>query len=367
MPIRVLHCPTDTGRNAWTLAQAEKRLGLESTVLVYHRNWFNYPTDIDLKTRELSAAGKARAIGGLLLRAAHDYDVIHFNAGRSLMPSSHGTPAWLSRLDLRYFKALGKGIVVTYQGCDVRQRGYCAASFGGIDPCSAECATPCSSEYDAHKARLVKGFERYADAIYSVNPDLLNVLPERAEFLPYTTVDLEEWKPSGKTRPSEGPFTIVHAPTARGIKGTRFVIEAVEALKKRHPEVELALVENMTHDEVRRLYERADVVVDQLLAGWYGGFAVEAMALGKPVVCYIRETDLRFIPDAMREDLPFIQACPGDILDVLEATLARREELAPLGRKSRAFVERWHDPMRIAARTKDAYESILAAKGRRTA
>src|SRR6058998_2007963 len=50
------------------------------------------------------------------------------------------------------------------------------------------------------------------------------------------------------------------------------------------------------------LSETADLLVDQLLTGWYGAVAVEMMALGKPVVCYLREDDLKFIDSRMRAD-----------------------------------------------------------------
>ena len=36
----------------------------------------------------------------------------------------------------------------------------------------------------------------------------------------------------------------------------------------------------MTHDEAVEHYKQADIVVDQLNAGWYGLFAIEAMAPG---------------------------------------------------------------------------------------
>jgi hypothetical protein len=64
----------------------------------------------------------------------------------------------------------------------------------------------------------------------------------------------------------------------------------------------------MSNEAARRIYEKADLLVDQLLAGWYGGVAVEFMALGKPVVCYLRESDLRFLPEAMRRQIPIIRA-----------------------------------------------------------
>ena len=72
--------------------------------------------------------------------------------------------------------------------------------------------------------------------------------------------------------------------------------------------VDLKIVEGLHHDEARRLYEDADIVVDQLNAGWYGLFAIECMALGKPVVTFLHEeaverTELAFhtkVPDRER-------------------------------------------------------------------
>jgi glycosyltransferase involved in cell wall biosynthesis len=112
------------------------------------------------------------------------------------------------------------------------------------------------------------------------------------------------------------------------------------------------------------MYEQADLVIDQLLVGWYGGMAVEAMALGKPVISYIREGDLRFIPPAMSSQLPIIRATPSTLYDVLSEWLTvRRQELSRVGSRSRAYVERWHDPLWIANRLKREYETIVAERG----
>ena len=83
------------------------------------------------------------------------------------------------------------------------------------------------------------------------------------------------------------------------------------------------------------------------------------MALGKPVICYLRQDDLKFIPDAMKNELPLINASPETIYAVLKAWLTdRREDLAHAGRSSRAYVESWHDPIKTAKRLKDAYGKV---------
>ena len=105
------------------------------------------------------------------------------------------------------------------------------------------------------------------------------------------------------------------------------------------------------------LYRSADIAIDQVLAGWYGGFAVEMMAMGKPVACYIREQDMKFVPQAMRDEMPILQIDPGRLVDDLAAILERRAEWQNVGKRSRRYVERWHNPDRIAEAMLDAYRS----------
>ena len=144
---------------------------------------------------------------------------------------------------------------------------------------------------------------------------------------------------------------VVHAPTDRAVKGSRHVIEAVELLRAEGVRVRLELLEGLTHDKVRELTGAADIVVDQLMIGWYGGFAVEAMALAKPVVCFIREDQNPF-----GASLPIVRATPSTLVDRLRELLADPARLAELGAAGRKFVETEHDPRRLARR---ALEGII--------
>ena len=117
----------------------------------------------------------------------------------------------------------------------------------------------------------------------------------------------------------------------------------------------------MSNREARKIYESADLLVDQLLCGWYGGLAVELMALGTPVVCYIREEDLHFIPEKMRNKLPIIKATPDTVYEVLKEWLTvRKQELPRQGKVSRDYVVLWHDPYKTAKMIKADYETALS-------
>ncbi len=376
-PLRVLHCPTDVGGHPSGLARAERELGLDSHVIAFEESPFRYGTDEVLWRPDDGILKREALRFGLLGRALREFDVIHFNFGQSIMPLRHhpeppvhGARQTLHRTasqmyaralglrDLPLLKAARKTIVVTYQGDDARQGDWLERHFelSAIDGVEPGYYTPDSDE---RKRAAIARFGRYADRIYSLNPDLLHVLPDGAEFLPYANVDPREWPASAPPRGPDGVPIVAHAPTHRGVKGTPAIVEACARLRSEGIEVELDLIEGVTREQARARYQRADLVVDQLLAGWYGGVAVEVMALGRPAIAYVREGDLGYLPPEMRAELPIIDATPSTIADVLRGWLTeRRGELPLAGQRSRQFVERWHDPVRLAARVTADYQAL---------
>jgi glycosyltransferase involved in cell wall biosynthesis len=140
-------------------------------------------------------------------------------------------------------------------------------------------------------------------------------------------------------------------------------LAAVEQLRAEGVLFDFLLVENLSNSEAIKVYEKSDLVIDQLLAGWYGAFAVESMALGKPVICYLRENDLHLIPTKMRDELPIINANPDSIYAVLRDWLKKwhsnYETKEILGRR---FAARWHDPVQIAGKLSEDYRRIALKK-----
>lgn len=380
-PLRVLHCPHIVGGNAFGLARAEREVGLASWSVAFSPDRFVYRADEYLWRPGQGILSRELSRWRLLGRALREFDVVHFNFGVSLLPyrvtrDSAGMRALprplrlLYRLyaglfelrDAAWLRRAGKGIVVTFQGSDARQGAVCRERFA-ISPVDETEPGYFSPEGDRIVRRRIAAWARQADRVYALNPDLLHVLPPGARFLPYASVDPREWTPSGPPPGERERPVVVHAPSHRGVKGTRFVLDAVRRLEAEGVPLEFVLVEGRTQAEARREYERADLVVDQLLLGWYGALAVEAMALGKPVVCFLREGDLGGVPAAMRAELPLIRATPDTVYEVLNACLgARKGELAGRGAAGRAFVQRWHDPVAIARSLAGDYAQALARR-----
>ena len=338
-PARILHSPADVGGHARQLSLAERELGLDSVVAVFAPQRFGYEADLDLRAGidvpvPVRLARRAR----FLRETIHRYDVFHFNYGQTLLQVRQ-----LGRVfdELALLRRLGKKIIVTYQGCDVRPYACCHCRKLG---CAATTA------YRAPGARRAL---RYAHRVFYLNPDLGRWLPG-ASFLPYANVDPQALKPQPH-EPGE-QVVVAHAPTDRAVKGTRHVLDAIDALRAEGLPVQLTLLEDLTHQEVRTRIASADVVVDQLLIGWYGGFAVEAMALAKPVVCFIREDENPF-----GERLPLVRATPTTLVDRLRELVSDAARRRRLGLACRAFVEAEHDPRQIARRVLDGLVEVPGA------
>lgn len=374
--MRVLHAPAAVAGNAWRIAQAERELGLDSRCITVDPNTFGYPVDEQLRTPAEGFLLFELQRWRLLMRALLQFDVIHFNFGRTFFPFR--LPLWTTRplglksplrfiyraysamlefADLALLKRSGKAVFMTFQGDDARQGDFCRANFD-VTWAKRLPFDYYDPEDDKAKRRRIAIIDRYVDGMYSVNPDLLYVLPERARFIPYASVDLRMWMP--KQRPDARTLRVLHAPTHRILKGTDVILDAVDRLKRAGERFEFVMVENVKHKDARELYESADLAVDQLFGGWYGGFAVEMMALGVPVICHMRPEDLRFLPAEMRSEMPIIATHPATFCDVLRKWIrAPRSEVRQIGARSRAYVERWHDPVKIAAGLRRDYERAL--------
>jgi len=169
---------------------------------------------------------------------------------------------------------------------------------------------------------------------------------------------LRDWEPA-PAEPSGLVVRVAHAPSKRAVKGTDAVIAAVESLRARGAPIALDLIEGVPNREARLRYAAADVIVDQLKIGWYGMFAIESMALAKPVVVHLDEEAAAETEEAFGLELPLVRADEGNLEDVLAGLLEVRETLPELGRRSRAYVEQVHAHTSVAKRVLEIYERVM--------
>jgi len=310
--MRILHIGDFAGIST-ELSRAQRKLGHTSDTLTFVPSQYAYPTDFFLPVR---ARFPLRAIERMILFPSYmdNYDILHFHGGEddAILPKG---------IDFALWRLLGKRVVIHHHGHDIRYK------------------------------KENPFFTALANGIFVSTPDLLKYSPE-AVWLP-SPVPVAEMPYVGvKEKAASETVTILHAPTARSIKGTEFIVKAVEQLKKEGRRAELVVVENTRHDEAQKLFKTADIVVDQLIMGWYGMFAIECMSMGKPVCCYVSPDMERFLPSPM----PVMNTSQTNITDALRELIDDFNMRAELGRRGRAYVEEIHDSPKVAEQSVKLYQ-----------
>lgn len=161
-------------------------------------------------------------------------------------------------------------------------------------------------------------------------------------------IDLSRWPHVRDTPWSRGErreFIIVHAPNHPLLKGTQYFELAIAELRAEGVPVALRIVRNRTNDEIRQEIAEADAVADQLVIGWYAMFAMEAMATGRPVFCFLRPDLIALYSNAgvlNEEDMPIINSDPLGIKDAIRSLVEDKARWREVADRSRAFVEKYH-------------------------
>jgi glycosyltransferase involved in cell wall biosynthesis len=309
--LRSLHCPVNIGGIPATNVQALRRKGLEARLLMFRPPKLRSDVpDIVLNVpdgfwrRQLV---QARAFA----RVLPDTDLFHFYFGNTLIPR---------RLQFPVLRVTRRKSVLHYLGSDIRGKSQEELVWG--KRADAEIV----GSWDAH---------RWVPTAHVVPPP----------------IDLARYVAAPP--PANERVRIAHAPSNRAKKGTDAVIAACKELP-----VELDLIEGVKHDEARQRYTRADVIVDQLVVGWYGLFAIESMATGRPVITYLHDDAVALTESAYSVQVPIVNATKDTLVEKLRPLVESAQLRRELGERGRAYVERVHDMDVIGDRLVEIYESL---------
>ena len=294
----------------WTNVQALRRKGIDAKLVVVERQKLHPEADWSLD-RPAGFWGRQAVQWPAFLRLLPRTDVFHFYFGWTLVPRKVQWPL---------LKTARRKSVLHFLGSDIRGKAPEQLAYArGAD------------------ARIVGSYDalRWVPDAHVVPPGL-----ELSEYVPVTAED--------RPRP-----VVLHAPSSRKRKGTEHIVAACEGL-----DVELDIVEGLRHDDARRRYERADIIVDQLNAGWYGILALEAMALGKPVLSFLREEAVHDTERELGVEVPIVPVTKETLRDRLAELAAAPEERRRIGALSRAYVEGVHDADKGADRLIAIYRAL---------
>jgi len=310
-PIRVIHLPLIIANNAITLSKHLQHLGVESRVISYFRTWLGYRGDFNLDLDDLDGVERQRRVRtfveDFLDHEAHKYDIFHFHFFDSL---STGTSlgGWKSHperddfWDLERIKGMGKRIVVSSWGSDVRNNSKLVYYQLKYEDPDIQLPYPPLNRREQY-GNIWK-FAQYADAMVHGDYETINHTPW-GMMIPIG-LDLEPFDLLLKNHPGKSDrMSILYAPSNQFYKGTAYA----EALLKRitacyGDAVEIRKIHGLPYEEAIKRYVGWGAAIDDIASFSFGLFTLEAMYLGRTVFTTLRKEE--YFGDDMKLKAPIV-------------------------------------------------------------
>ncbi|MCI3926243.1 glycosyltransferase family 1 protein [Paenibacillus sp. TRM 82003] len=331
--MRILHLPMEVGGQIGELIQQLRRLGHRAVGY----NWRHVYLKYDNSLLHSDAYEMANSF-----ETAIDYfDIFHYHTGYTLFKD---------KSDIERVIDAGKKVVMHHRGNDVRIPSLAAKGAGYENPyvytgdSLPEERIKRNLEYFAKhvSTAIVQDYELY---------DYVSSYYRRIHILP-RPINIERIKPPETRIASDRPI-VVHAPTSRSFKGTEDIVRVAEQVSKEIP-FDFVLLEKLPKETTLAYMGGADIVIDQINCGMYGNVSVEAMALGKSVICYLRPDIQARLP----KELPIVSANRDTLYDELKRLVKKADRRKRLGSEGRAFVEKHHDSRIVAKQLVSIYKKL---------
>ena len=279
-------------------------------------------------------------------------DIVHWYFGKTALPFD---------IDLLIVRRLKIPRLVEWQGSDIRTPEvenadnpyYARALAEGYEYAEVESLT-----------NAINRQARFAQAGFASAAPIGMLQYVRKDIFPQTHVIhqrllLSEYTPRFPELNNAIP-RIVHSPTAKIAKGTPAVMRAIEQVKPRLA-YDFRLVSGLPYAEAQEITRNADIFLDQFVLGDIGMASLEAMALGKPVVCYIKPSLAARYPD----DMPIVNATQEMLPNVLAELIASPRLRRELGERGRAYMEKHYDSQKLTDELTSLYQTVIAEQGAR--
>lgn len=157
-------------------------------------------------------------------------------------------------------------------------------------------------------------------------------------------------------------FNILHTSNHKHIKGTYVIDQTIRRLIDEGYKINYVYLSGVDNQTVKQAIAEADLIIDQLIMGWYGMFALECMAQAKPVITFIR-SDLKHFYESIGalelDEIPLISSNTLDLYPTLKKILDGKYDLEKIGQSSYEFAQKHNAYEVIAQSFKPMIDTLL--------
>jgi hypothetical protein len=351
--VKVLHLPVNIASQISVTVKALQEAGIQARGFVVSDSLIQSKESvelqiIDLRNRFTKFTSYVR-IMPKVIRYIQWADIIHWHFGETALPRY---------LDLFWAKMWCKPGIVEFWGSDIRIAEIEAKDNPYYSEVYKKKEYPYSDSYDNSWKRqsvFVRAGCEFLIACHSLEPYIFPEFMPKVHFV-RQRINSEDFEPSYPDPGRHHPL-VVHSPSNPMVKGTSAILSTVHALRA-EINFNFHLITGMDHNRALRAISEADIFIDQLILGGHGLAALEAMALGKPVICYIKPSMVDHYPD----DLPIVNANMHNLPEILSELLNDPQRRYQLGCMGRRYVEKYHNANMLTNELIDIYKGILIKK-----
>ena len=349
-----------------TLAEGLRQLGHEVTVVSNGDFWKDYPRDIDVSRPEGRTGGLRLAARILrLLPRLSGYDVVQL-----INPMFFELRAERLAPIYRYLRRRNKVMVLCAMGMDYywvhestyrRPMRYSDFNIGSRIRTDAPAVREQRDWIGTAKERLNRMIAQDCDAIVAgLYDDFVCYephFPQKTHYIPLPiSVPAAATPATPRTAGAPIRFFIGISKGRSSYKGTDIMLQALEAIQRKHPEaVEIVKAEGVPFEQYQHMMEHSDAILDQLYS--YTPAMNALLAMSKGIVCIGGGEPEHYDLLGERELRPIINVEPSfdSVYSQLEQLVLHPERLPLLQQQSIAYVSRHHDHLKVARQYEQLY------------
>lgn len=344
------------------------QLGHDVTLLNYGDSWKKFPTDINIHSQlkwplnMLSDELNLKLIGfSKEKRRLKEYDVVQF-----INPLISNTRLQILFNNLSINEKITKNLIRSADKSFLLAAGDDNFYFKAIennyfeyDPISQvekldiNWIRKLYSQWWKNKLLRKWNIEmlKYIDGVipcaYDYTLGYKNFAPEKTlEYIPFP-IHLDD-VPILENKVKNGTIKVIHGINRRGFKGTIYVEQAFQILKKKYPNYKFEIHEKLSYNEYLNYLSTANIVVDQLNSYSYGMNALLSLAMGKIVITGCE--DIIKTSDGFGDCRGLINSRPDvdSLVNAIEKALDYKNNYQIIANESREYVKKYHDSIIVA-------------------